>query len=445
MPTKTAMLAVAAVVVATAVAAVLLSSPAKTPGRSALAAGRPPAVSPEVVSAAGDPLKLPRIAWDGGPAYWNRFPLARADGWSSPKFFPIVAWFDTVSSDAEVRGDESYGFNTYIGEPTAVNYYNFADTRASVLTALGNTPRGGPAMPGLFLADEPDSGPTSAYDLAKVRKLEAAAPKDGRFDAFNFSANVLANSDPAVNRKNFEAIVNSYAGPVSVDKYYYSNPSCFDIRYLIVKIDPGHCRTSSSYGATVRAVTERVEAGGGKLKPVWNFIEELGGGPPGGTFTSYIKPGQIEGAVMDSIINGATGIEYFNQSFDGTCQGGNIIRQVQTGTLPCARPQLDAVKQVDQRILALAPVINTQSYQYAFGPDLDTMLKTYRGSAYIFAMINGAKGSEPGKRTFTLPPALAHAARVQVLNENRTLPVSGGKFTDYFPREYTYHLYKVTM
>jgi hypothetical protein len=103
------------------------------------------------------------------------------------------------------------------------------------------------------------------------------------------------------------------------------------------------------------------------------------------------------------------------------------------------------MKQVDQRIQALAPVINTQSYQYSFGSNLDTMLKTHQGSAYIFSMISGAVSSQPGQRTFTLPPALAGATSVKVLFENRTIPVVDGKFIDNFADEYTYHIYKVAM
>jgi hypothetical protein len=387
-------------------------------------------------------LKLPLIAWYGGPAYWDQFPVAKAAGWANPNFFPIVIWFDSVSSGAEVQADESYGINTYIGEPTSVDYYYFADNHAYVLTTLSNTPAGGTAQPGDFLADEPDSGLTSVDDLNIVHKIEAASPEDGRFKEINFSSNVLSNSLPDVNKANFEALVDSYAGPVSADKYYYTQPSCFDAKYLIVHIDQAHCRTASSYGATVRAVITRV-AGGGKLKPVWNFVEDLFGGPAN-DHQPYIQPGQLQGAVMDSIINGATGILYFNQAFAGTCAGGNIIRQAQTGALPCAQPQMDAMREVDQRIKALAPVINTQSYQYSFGSNLDTMLKAYNGSAYIFAMISGAPSSEPGKRTFTLPPALAGATSVQVLNENRTIPVVDGQFTDNFPYEYTYHIYKVS-
>jgi hypothetical protein len=105
---------------------------------------------------------------------------------------------------------------------------------------------------------------------------------------------------------------------------------------------------------------------------------------------------------------------------------------------------MSAMQGVDNAIQSLAPIINTQSYQYTFGTNLNTMLKWYNGSAYIFAMVSGDASSQPGSRTFTLPSGLAGASSVTVLNENRTLPVGSGTFTDNFAAEYTYHIYKVT-
>jgi len=389
-------------------------------------------------------LRLPRIPWEGGPAYWDQFPAARAAGWGNPGFFPIVIWFDSVNSDKEIRADKSYGINTYIGESKSTSYWLFVRNKAFVLDKLNDAPVNGSAQPGLFLVDEPDGRTTSGNDLTSIRKLVDNAPADGHFKEINFSMTVISGSQAKINKANFEAMITSYAGPVSVDKYYYTQPSCYDTKFLIVNIDPGHCRTASSYGATVRAVRMRMAASG-VLKPVWNFVEDLSGGPDPGPFHAYIEPGQLEGAVIDSIINEARGILYFNQSFAGTCTGGNIIRQVQIGALSCAQPQMNAMRQVDQRIQALAPVINTQSYSYSFGQNLDTMLKAYDNNAYIFSMISGAHASQPGERTFTLPPALAKATSVQVLNENRTIPVTDGRFTDDFAAEYSYHIYKIAI
>lgn len=141
------------------------------------------------------------------------------------------------------------------------------------------------------------------------------------------------------------------------------------------------------------------------------------------------------------IINGAGGILWFNAAMpDGDpCQTGNIIHQAQVNASFCGKDRVVSMKQVNLQVKSLVPVINTQSYQYMFGSNMDTMLKWYNGSAYIFAM--GNNGSTPGNRTLTLPSGLSS---VMVVDENHTVPVSGGSFTDNFAAEYTYHVYKVT-
>jgi hypothetical protein len=172
-------------------------------------------------------------------------------------------------------------------------------------------------------------------------------------------------------------------------------------------------------------------------------VENLNGGPPDAPPNSYITPGQLKGAVVNSIINEARGIAYFNQSFGGPCQSGNVFRESQTTPDFCGNAQVAAVKEVNWQIRALASVINTQSYDYSFGPNLDTMLKTKDGYAYVFAMIDGS--SVPGTRTFTLPPG-ARADSVTVLGEQRSLPVdSSGQFRDDFAEEYSYHVYRVRL
>jgi hypothetical protein len=146
---------------------------------------------------------------------------------------------------------------------------------------------------------------------------------------------------------------------------------------------------------------------------------------------------------MNSIINEARGIVYFNQSMAGTCTAGGLIRVVQYAKGSCAAPNVAAAKTVNLQIAALAPVINTQSYDYSFGPGLDTMLKTSGGYAYVFAMIDGS--STPGARSFTLPDGV-DGRSVEVLFENRSLTAdAAGTFTDSFAAEYGYHVYKIAL
>jgi hypothetical protein len=51
-------------------------------------------------------------------------------------------------------------------------------------------------------------------------------------------------------------------------------------------------------------------------------------------------------------------------------------------------------------------------------------------------------GDSTGSKTFTLPAGVT-ATSVTVVGEDRTIPVSSGKFTDGFAAEYSHHVYKI--
>jgi hypothetical protein len=72
---------------------------------------------------------------------------------------------------------------------------------------------------------------------------------------------------------------------------------------------------------------------------------------------------------------------------------------------------------------------------------MDTMLKAYGGSYYLFAM-PGANGGTGGQ-TLSLPAGL-RASTAEVMFENRSVPINGGQISDTFAAEYSYHIYKVT-
>jgi len=397
-------------------------------------------------STTSNPLSsLPLIPWEGGPDYWAQFPITKAAGWTNPNFFPIVVTYDGVSGDAAAAYDKSIGINSYIGYDNDQKCTYFADNGTFLLSGVpanSTCPANTTTVAGDFLLDEPDGQhANTSLDLQAVQQAVASAPDDGRFKEINFTGDVISAWDKPDNYANFTAMVNAYAGPASVDDYFYTMPTCnVASMNFIVPMDQGHCRTSSSYGAEMRALRIKNAEGGGPLKPLWNYVEDLS---ENGRY--YITPGQLQGAVMDSIINEARGILYFNQVMGkGTCNSGNVVRDSQVIPGFCGDSQIAAMKHVDGIIRSLAPVLNSQSYQYKFGTNLDTMLKWYNGSVYIFAMISGAASSQPGSRVFTLPPGLANTSSVTVLNENRTLPVSNGTFTDSFAAEYTYHIYKIT-
>jgi hypothetical protein len=388
---------------------------------------------------------LPLIPWEGGPAYWSKF--SNASGWTDPSFFPIMI-DNSFSTEAEVRWDKSHGITAYSGGwPDTVDYQWLKNNHMYWLDGRPNNTfpaatASSPYWPGVFIADEPDGQRGAQGDLDYVRNLVNSHPEGaGRFQEINFTQIVAGNYDDR-----YTQMMNLVNGPISADMYWYTtlncgpgNPGYDNLAYP--PVDKAHCRTSSSYGKLAKSLWSHDT---GQRQPIWVYIEDLNGGPGGQPFSANITGGQLKGAVMDSIINEARGIIYFNVSLTGPCQESLILRVVQTNGSSCAASQIKAMGEVDNQVLRLAPIINTQSYKYTFGPKLDTTLKWYNGSAYIFAMINGDADSFAGSRTFTLPPALASATSVSVVDEGRTIPVSGGTFTDNFAAEYTYHIYQVT-
>jgi hypothetical protein len=78
------------------------SSPAPAPG------------SAEPVATTSGPLSLPRVPWEGGPAYYAKSPQAKKSGYTDPGFFPLGVWFESVLEDADVKRDKAAGLNTYV-------------------------------------------------------------------------------------------------------------------------------------------------------------------------------------------------------------------------------------------------------------------------------------------------------------------------------------------
>lgn len=388
-------------------------------------------------------LFLPRIPWEGGAEYWAQFSNADAAGWSDPAFFPIVSWHNGISSNEEVQYDKSLGLNTYIGlsEDTSFDLFEANDVFwiGDRLNESFNPES--PHWVGTFLDDEVDGRFSPEQGLRQLEARAQTAPA-GTFTMANFTQMVISQDMAA---RDAESLVNGPTDVVSMDMYWYTVPHCSLEPYrspYLVEITQPACRTASSYGRSVEALRMR-DAADGSLQRLWHFVENLNGGPAEGTYSGYAQPGQIQGAVMSAVINEARGILYFNQSFSGECETSNVFRASQVIPDFCGQPQIDAVREVNNRIHELAPVINTQSYEYSFGTGLDTMLKTDGTHAYVFAMPEG--GSEPGERTFKLPEGTA-TGDVEVLFENRVLSAGGdGSFSDSFEHEYTFHIYRVPL
>lgn len=419
------------------------------------AAGNRGTASITVTRQSSGSLDLPRIAWEGGPAYYDKFPQAKARGWADPNFFPIAVWGATVENDRDISVDKDIGLNTYL---ELYGKVNFEAIRRGGMSAIHGQrdPAIGDESVGWFLADEPEQfGQSPGQVLNYLRTRAGQLPNDGRLRFTNFTGNMIfPNFSPGTGVAADWIEINDVT---SLDIYWYARDLVCSgsIAGEIWKDGSGarqphgggyndlsmaECHRSSNYGYQVEA-QRRIAAEKGKMEPVWTFVEN--GDPFEGADHHEITPDQMAGAIWSSLIHEARGVVYFNTSFNG-CVSSNNFRHPVYYNSRCYVAMRARAKLVNDQIRQLAPVLNTQSYLYSFNGQLDTMLKEHDGAFYIFAMPGGIKGgSATGRHRLKLPPGL-NGSTVEVLFEGRTIPIdSNREFADSFDAEYSYHIYRI--
>ncbi|WBB95761.1 MULTISPECIES: DUF4082 domain-containing protein [unclassified Solwaraspora] len=428
------------------------AEPSPTPSPSASPTATPSA-SPSASPTSGTPavLDLPRVPWEGGPAFYANFPQARASGWTDPSFFPIGVWYEGVYTQQDIDRDKAAGLNTYVmlTDQSDVSLIRRNDMYAfipqpfsdrgneSVGWVIGDEADmwGGPGN-GTWTGNYPGQGPicTSSRDgcgLDVMKKESATVPSGDRGLRYaNYGKGVMFwQSDSDASK-----FVNGFSSVVSNDIYWYTDPHVCTApaEGPTYGVNKDNCRRAANYGLTMQRMRE-LDAMDGKRQPVWAFVEV--GHPFTEDWAPTITGEQVTGAVMNSVINEARGIQYFNHNFGGPCLSQHVLRE------RCGDAVRPAVAEVNKRITSLAPVLNTQSYEWEFNNGLDTMLKAHDGSFYVFAMVG--KDTPTGDHSLALPPGVT-GDTAEVLFENRSLPISGGAIRDTFAAEHTYHIYKIT-
>ncbi len=421
--------------------------PPATSSSSAVAASAPSATpsaatAPTTTAAPRNGLNLLLIPWEGGPEYYGQF--AGAGAWTDPNFFPVAVWGATVGTQQDVDLDKAVGINTYLELYDTPRLDLIRNAGMFALHDQTSNPHLGSETVGWLLADEPEQfGQGDALNL--LRTTASALPGDGRMRYTNFTANMIwPNYAPEDGTAGQWLDVNSAA---SLDTYWYgrymgcdrlSHPDLPALDQSL--LTEAECYRPFNYGYGVSKQRE-IAASSGKMESVFGFVEN---GRPYAE-NAAIKPDQLRGAVMSMLIHGARGINYFNHTYGDWCPSSNNFRYTALHGGDCYADMTKAATKVNGQIKALAPVLNTQSYQWVFNPSLDTMLKVHNGHAYIFAMGKGIPGgTATGTFALTLPAEVGGAS-VEVVDEGRTIPVTGGTFTDTFASDTTYHIYKVRL
>lgn len=407
-------------------------TPAPTPTSSPSPAPTP---QPTPDAPASDSLDLPREPWFGGPAYYSDFPKAATSGWTSSSFFPISVF---LGKPAHAQALKEAGVNTYMGvehdgsaisEVTEQGMFVLPQRDEWTPAEIGDDPR----AVGWLVSDECEMGlgGCTADDEAGRLSQQAAwvqelrARDDGRFLQANFGNGVLGTYWAPTTMDDHLALIDVS----SVDKYAYTSPHVQALlRDTPAWPDDKEPSSAGAYGW----LQDRMETFSAGQKPNWVFVEtsmpfltEAG--------STSIRTEQIEGAVWNALIHGASGIAYFQHNNNGSCGVYSILE--------CGAERRDAITAINRGVAELAPVLNSQPYAWNFGAGLETSLRESGGAAYILAMTDGGTGS----RTFVLPPQLTKAATAEVVGENRRLAVSDGSFTDAFAAESTHHVYRIIL
>ncbi len=382
------------------------------------------ATTAAVLVAAGEPAApvnlqaAPYAQWRHGPAGEN--------------YFPIAVWLQQPSSAAKFK---AAGINIYVGLWKGPTEKQLAELTAAGMpviceqNAVGLKHANDPIIVAWMHGDEPDNaqalpggkgyGPpiTPAVVQADYQRMVKADPT--RPVLLNLGQGVAYDDyiGRGVRRGRMEDYPQYVRGCdiVSFDIY----PATHDKPFIAGRLE------------MVPKGVDRLRTWGGDGKVVWNCIECTR------ISNTRVKPtpDQVRSEVWMSIIDGSRGLIYFVHQFKPTFIEAGLLADEE---------MLAAVTKINARIASLAPVLNspgaaklaTVASSVAAVP-IDIMVKKRGKSVYVLA---AAMRGEPTTGTFRIE-GLA-AAKAKVLDEDRTIDVTGGAFSDKF-KGYQVHLYEI--
>jgi hypothetical protein len=362
----------------------------------------------------------PYAKWKNGPP-------------SDPAFFPVAVWLQAPRNAPKYR---DLGINLYIGlwdGPTEQQLKELRDAGMPVIchqNEVGLAHKDDKGIVAWMHGDEPDNaqalpgnkgyGPPvlPAKIVEDYRKVAAADP----------SRPVLLNLGQGVA---WDGWIGRGVRTNHPEDYAEYAKGCDIVSFDIYPVNSDRKDVAGRLEYVPKGVDRLREWTGGK-KAVWNCIECTPYDGPSRKPT----PRDVKAEVWMSLIHGSQGLIYFVHVFKP--------RFIEAGLLADAG-MAEAVKAINAQIRELAPVLNSPTLKdgvkaVSLVPEVlvDAMAKRHGGATYVFAV--SMRGSD-AKATFTvagLPPK----AVAEVLGENRTIEVIGGKYEDAF-EGYGVHLYRI--
>jgi len=418
---------------------------------------------------------------DGGPTYYSSqgFTNAVNLGWDSPNFIPIGAWGANITSTSDAARWADLGWNTAF-VPVTANQSVLQTNNISLVisvepgwtsyTNYGFTP--GRETVGIQTFDEPN---TLADGVTTPLSTTPNSLQDGHFWWMNttwaFASSQFGGLSPVTSSQQvLDTLVTTPDGTQrhidiqSLDLYWFTSANVNwvqevggeNIHNFGRPMTPDEILRGSNYGDMIdlqRALQTDHPA------PIFGYVENGGPDTNSATAASYIQPPELNWAVWSELIHGARGVIYFNTTFGGPAAttyddlASPYFQTIQPGQTISI---YDQTKATDALVHQMAPELNAPfalnyvstpgGYNYGSGFDntlggIETAAHFYNGQYYIFADTRDSLTQTNISATFTLNDPLATS--VTAINENRTIPVANGAFSDTFANAWTVHIYQV--
>jgi len=395
----------------------------------------PTTVPPTTSLPAGVTLRQP----DGGADWYQKWPKP-----IGRDTFPLAVWAAVTEYQAQINQDKAMGLNSY--------FELYGNSSDALIQSNGMfTFHGSKTANGFMPTDEADmwAGPGSdpwtgvtgwntcipiqdqggkcGYTVMETLNKNAAP---GQMKVTNYGKGVIFwNTDAQAKR------FLDLTDVASADIYWFTDiGACvasqggwwYGPKNGTRDLTAAECRMASHYGDT----TDRVRKLAGYTKPVWGFVEL--GQPFSDSNQPNVNAAQINAAVWSNIIHGARGITYFNHNFGGSCISQNILRDA------CGNAIRPGVTATNAQVTRLAPVINSPFVDgLVTTTGVDVAAKKYGADIYLFTQ-SDRQGSQVA--TFSLA---CGGGTVEVIDEARSLSVTGRSFTDTFADSNAVHLYRI--
>jgi hypothetical protein len=364
------------------------------------------------------PVKSPYAAWKHGPP-------------ASPNFFPIGVW---CQSPRNAEKYKAIGINFYLGlweGPTEEQLAELKKAGMPVIcsqNAVGLKYINDPLIIGWMHGDEPDNQKQVEGKYVPVAKPNEILADYVKWRKADPSRPVLLNLGCGVAN-------DAYKGKWVPDHATYKEflKGCDIVSFDIYPAsETARPEVKGQLHLPAFGVS-RLQEWGENKKVVWCIFECTSVSKPNPRPT----PTQVRSEIWMALIKGATGVVYFCHEFG---QGGG-------GEAALLKDQemAQAVGEINQQILSLAPVLNAPTLAGAAltvssneAVPVEVLVKKHERATYVFAA-----ATRQGDTTATITVrGLTGKAEVEVLGENRKVPVVDGKFIDDF-KGYGVHLYRL--